>query len=378
MPLGGAARSLLTLAALVIVLAGLRAAAPIATPILLALLVAFVSSPAVFRLTRWGIHYGFAVSLVLLFELAVLGGLGSLLLSPIEELRRRLPTYQERFGQLASDTAAWLEAHGVAVDEAELAEIGDPAALLDLLGSTVASVGTVLTQGVLFLLIVAFTLFDASRLWKKLEDHYRDTRAGEHVLSRITDEVNRYLGVKSVTSGATGFFCGVWCEILGVDFAVLWGLLAFLLNYIPNVGAIVATIPPFLISLAMFGPGQAALVVLGFTVVNMVIGSVIEPRIMGQALGISPVVVILSMVVWGWVLGPVGALISVPLTMVLKMIMKNTEEWAWLADLMSDPLRRSQLPVPRSLSERASIPPPPPAANAARPPTAKSAHPSEP
>ena len=344
MPSDGAARGLLTFAALIVVFAGLRAAAAIAVPILLALFVAFVSAPAVFRLCRWGVPYAGAVTLVLLGEIGVLVGIGTLLGSPVDEFRERLPVYTARLEELARDFAARLGAYGVDVNAEEVSQLIDPGSLFELVGSTVQSLGAVLSQGVLVLFIVAFTLFDASRLWKRVEDHYRDTTAGEHVLSRVTDELNRYLGVKTVTSGATGFFCGVWCWTLGVDFALLWGMLSFLLNYIPNLGALLATIPPFLIALVMIGPWTAFALAVGYLVVNMIIGSVIEPRIMGQALGISPVVVLLSMVVWGWVLGPVGALLSVPLTMIVKLVMKNTHEWVWMSDLMSDAQRHSQWP----------------------------------
>jgi AI-2 transport protein TqsA len=357
--LTGARRSLFSLAGLVILLAGLAAAKPIAVPILLALFTAFVSAPLVFRLNRLRIPYWLSVLLVLTAEVGVLLGLVLILTTPLGELRTRLPVYRTRLIDLTEAGAAWLRDRGLDVDASQLAAGVDPGSLFDLVGATVASLGAVLSSAVIALLLAGFTLFDAKRIWRVVEDHYAGTRAGDHVMSDVSDEVNRYLGVKSLTSGATGLFCGLWAGFLGVDFAILWGMLSFLLNYIPNVGALIATIPPFLIALVMMGPWAALALALGFLAVNMTIGSVIEPRIMGQALGLSPVVVLLSMVLWGWLLGPIGALLSVPITMVFKHIAANTEEWEWLAELASD--RSQKAPLPPTAAERQSLSPPAPA-----------------
>jgi len=337
---------MITLAASVIVLAALREAAAIVIPILLALFLAFISSPLVFRLTRWKLPYGLSVGAVLVAELGVLVTLGTIVGQSGARFREHLPDYRERLVALYGDTARWLGAHGVPVGSDRLSELLDPNAVMGVIGGTVARMGSLLTSTLLVIFVLAFTLLDASRLWRKIEAHFAAT-AGEHVLGRISAEVNRYLGVKTLTSGATGIGVGVWVGVMGVDFPVLWGLLGFLLNYVPTIGSLLASIPPILIALLMLGPWSALAVAAGYLTVNMIIGNIVEPRVMGGALGLSPVVVFLSMVVWGWVLGPVGALLSVPLTMILKIVLQHTEEWAWLADLMSGPRRgeRDEVPV---------------------------------
>ena len=120
-----------------------------------------------------------------------------------------------------------------------------------------------------------------------------------------------------------------------VDYPLLWGLLAFLLNYIPNLGSIIAAVPTVLLTLVQLGWSAALIVFAGYSVVNVVIGSFIEPRFMGKGLGLSTLVVFLSLVFWGWVLGPVGMLLSVPLTMTLKIALESSEENRWLAKLLS-------------------------------------------
>lgn len=327
---------LLTLAAVVIVLAGLRAAAPVAVPVLLALFLAFVSAPLVFRLHARKVPYPLAVTIVLLFEAGLLVSLGLLVARSGARLQELLPAYRVRLGQLYAEAAEALNERGVEVQRENLSELLDPSALMNLAGSTLASVGSTLSTTLLVILVLAFALFDSARLFRTIEGHL--VRTGhDDVLARISGQVNRYLGVKTITSAVTGILLGTWCRILGVDFALLWGLVAFLLNYVPTVGSILAAIPPVLIALLVLGPGPALAVAAGYLAVNFAIGNVLEPRVFGQVLGISPVVVLLSIVIWGWLLGPIGALISVPLTMILKIALAESGEWAWLSDLMSGP-----------------------------------------
>jgi predicted PurR-regulated permease PerM len=346
MPAEKARRGLFTLAAIVVVLAGLRAAQDIVVPIFLALFLAFSSSPLVFRLHR-RLPYWLSVSLVLLLELALLVGIGALVGSSADSFQARLPVYRARLEDLYGVAAAWLESRSIPVRADALSEVLDPGSLVDLAGTTASSLGSMVTNLVLVILVLSFTLFEALRIWQKIEQHFAGGRAGDHVLGSISREINRYLGVKTITSAITGLLLGIWCGAFSVDFAVMWGLLAFLLNYVPNIGSILAAIPPILIALVMQGPGVAVAVGAGFLVVNMLIGNIIEPRVMGGVLNLSPVVVLLSILMWGFVLGPVGALLSVPMTMLVKISLSNNDDWAWLADLMSGPKKeRPRVPPP--------------------------------
>jgi AI-2 transport protein TqsA len=137
-----------------------------------------------------------------------------------------------------------------------------------------------------------------------------------------------------VTSMTTGLLVGLWTLAVGLDFPLFWGLTAFLLNYVPTVGSLVAAVPAVALGLVQLGPGGALLVALGYIVINVTIGNLIEPQVMGRGLGLSPLVVLLSLLFWGWVWGPLGMLLSLPLTMVLKIMVENVPQLAWLAVLM--------------------------------------------
>jgi predicted PurR-regulated permease PerM len=146
--------------------------------------------------------------------------------------------------------------------------------------------------------------------------------------------VNHYLFIKTWISLLTGLVAGVLCWAIGVDFPLLWGLLAFLLDYVPNIGSIIAAVPPVLLALVQLGPGQALAVLVGYLIINNVLGNFVEPRFMGEGLGLSSFAVLLSLVFWGWVLGPVGMLLSIPLTMAVKIAMEEQPNMRWISLLL--------------------------------------------
>jgi len=146
--------------------------------------------------------------------------------------------------------------------------------------------------------------------------------------------VQRYMAIKTWMSLMTGCVVALWLYIIGVDYPLLWGLLAFLLNYVPNIGSIIAAVPAVLLALIQLGGGSAILAGAGYLVVNMAIGNFLEPRVMGKGLGLSTLVVFISLVFWGWVFGPVGMLLSVPLTMTIKIALDSNEETRWASVLL--------------------------------------------
>jgi predicted PurR-regulated permease PerM len=153
-------------------------------------------------------------------------------------------------------------------------------------------------------------------------------------LETVARQIQRYLAIKTVVSMATGLLAGIWVAALGLGVPLLWGLLAFLFNYVPTLGSIVAAVPPTLLALVQFGVWRGALVAIGYVAINIVLGNFVEPYLYGRRLGLSTLVVFISLVFWGWVWGPVGMLLSVPLTMLVKIALENTEDLRWLAVML--------------------------------------------
>ena len=151
----------------------------------------------------------------------------------------------------------------------------------------------------------------------------------------FSENMNKYLSIKTLVSIVTGLLIYISLAIMGLDHAIMWGLIAFFLNYIPNIGSIIASIPAILIALIQFNFFYAFLVALIYLFINIIMGSIIEPKYLGKELGLSTLIIFLSLIFWGWLLGPVGMLLSVPLTMVMKIALESSNDTKWIAILLS-------------------------------------------
>jgi predicted PurR-regulated permease PerM len=223
---------------------------------------------------------------------------------------------------------------GVQVPADTLSSYFNVSAVMRIAAGMLTGIGNLLTNGFMIILTVIFILLEVLSFPPKFQAALPDPDSQMGQLRSLLKSINRYMGLKTLTSLATGICIAVWLAILGVDFPLLWGLLAFLLNYVPSIGSIIAAIPAVLLALIQLGWGSSALVAIGYVVVNNVIGTVLEPRIMGRGVGLSALVVFVSLVFWGWVLGPVGMFLSVPLTMIVKLILQYNQRTRWIAILL--------------------------------------------
>ncbi|RLB41294.1 MAG: hypothetical protein DRH30_07105 [Deltaproteobacteria bacterium] len=316
-------------ASVIVIGAGIKLAAPLLVPVLVAAFIAVVTAPLVIWLCDRGVPRLLAVLSGLLLDVAAGAALGFPLAAAVATFTERVPEYASMLSGQMEQLELWLAGYGIRLES--IYDFSEPTWMLNLATNMAQSAASFVSQMVLVLLIVAFMLFESTGLREKLARIATPSQIGD--LSSAAHEVNTYLVAKTVMSLLTGVLVFVWCWWRGVDVPVLWGLLAYLLNYIPTVGQIIAAVPAITLALIQLGPGQALVVAAGFGAINLAIGAV-EPRVMGQALGLSALVVLLSMVVWGWLLGPVGALVSAPLTMVIKHTLAHRDGLRWLADLL--------------------------------------------
>lgn len=351
--------ALYQLAALVIVCAGLHLAAPVLVPVLLALFIAMLSGPVVLYMTNRKLPRPLAVLIVLIFNIGVVSGVLGLFAQATTEFYTAWPQYAVQFHHVIDDFAAWLNARGATVTADQFYAFADTNALVSIATETVARAASILGNLVIVLLVVAFLLLESTVLVPKLT---LILSVPERDISRVTDiakDVQKYLLVKTVTSLATAILVGFIVMAFDVDFPLLWAMLAFFLNFLPSVGSVIAGFPPVLLTLAQHGFGSAMGLLAAYVTVNFVIGNFIEPRVMGRALGLSALVVFVSMLFWGWLWGPVGAFLAVPLTMTVKIILSYSEELQWVAVLIGAPPKQTE--VERALSLR---PPKPPSTDA--------------
>ena len=327
-------RFLLMAAAFVILVAGMKAAQPILVPFLLSVFIAIISAPSMFYLQRRGLPTAIALLLVLAAVISILFLVAILVGNSIEDFRQSLPLYQSRLQDQLGALISLFAKVGINLSLGEVQAYFDPGVVMRMVANTLNGLGSVLTNGFLILLTVAFILAEASSFPAKL---HRVLDRPEHSLpgfDHFLQTVKQYMAIKTWVSLATGaiVWLGLW--LLGVDYPFLWGVMAFFLNYVPNIGSIIAAIPAVLLALIQLGWGHALGVALLYLAINIVMGNVVEPRYMGKGLGLSTLVVFLSLIFWGWVLGPVGMLLSIPLTMTVKIAMDNNEETRWIAILL--------------------------------------------
>lgn len=325
---------LLTLASFVIVVAGMRAAQPLLVPFLLAIFISIICTGPMHWLQSRKIPPPLAILIIMLAMMVVGMTILTLIGTSVNDFTRAIPGYQEKLRVQTLALLPVLEKLGIKITPGELLNYFDPGKAMQMVASTLARTGGVLTNTFLILLTVIFILLEAAGMPAKLRAALDNAEASLNSYERFVDSVRQYLAIKTLVSLATGILIALWLWVLGLDYPLLWGLVAFLFNYVPNIGSIIAAVPAVLLSLVQLGPSQTLLVAGGYVAANILIGSVVEPRLMGRKLGLSTLIVFLSLVFWGWALGPVGMLLSVPLTMIVKIALEVRPETAWLAILL--------------------------------------------
>lgn len=325
---------MLTAAACIIIIAGMKAATVILVPFLLSAFIAIISAPPMFWLQRKGVPAVLAVSLVVLSILGIGVIIAALAGQSINQFTQDLPVYQTKIKAQTASAIATLTRLGIDTNSLALAEIFDPGAAMKLAASVLNGLGNMLTNGFLILMTVIFMLLEAASFPIKLQAIKVAPEASLTRWETFLTNVKQYMAIKTWVSLATGIIITIWLAILGIDFPLLWGVLAFVLNFVPNIGSIIAAVPAVLLAMIQLGLTKALLAAGGYVAVNLLMGNVVEPRFMGKELGLSTLVVFLSLLFWGWVLGPVGMLLSVPLTITAKIALDSQSDTRWLAVLL--------------------------------------------
>ena len=331
---GKGAQALLMLAAAAVVACGIKLAAGLIAPLLVAGCIAVAVQP----IFRW-VHSSripdvSAVVISLLVIVGLVAVTGGLMVVALADLSHSAAQYGNSLHQLQGQVVIWLEAHGQHALGQSLYASRVDALLQEGTTAIVMGVPAVLSTLLTVLLLIVFMLLEVTTLPRRVHEALGWSPRTFGDFARTMSEIQRYLSVKTATSAATGVLAGACCFASGVPNAALWGLVTFALHYVPTVGSLVAAIPPVLIALTAHGAGRAAILAAGLATVSTVIGNIIEPNALGRSLSVSPLMVLLSMFGWGYLLGPTGALLSVPLTLIVKIVAWNTSDLHWVAVLI--------------------------------------------
>ena len=330
-------RTLIVLSCMIIVLAGLNLASTIVVPFLLAVFLAVVLTPPYAYMKENGVPAWIAL-IVMIAGMTSLGFVAiTVMRVSLEEFIDKLPEYRMGLEAQLTSLWPWLEGLGVEAPKELLAETFNAQEAVGYIGAVAAALSGILGQTFIILLVVAFMLVEGAGLQRKMRAIPGIRQNTLASLETNLRDMRRYVSMKALMSLLTGLLVIVWLQFLGVDNALFMGLLAFFLNFVPTLGSIIASVPGILLALIALGPTTAIVTAIGYVVINVGVSNVIEPRFLGYSLGISPLVIILSMIFWGWLLGPIGMLLSVPLSMALKAILQSSEATRPVAILMGLP-----------------------------------------
>jgi len=327
-------RILISVAALVIIIAGVSLAQSVVVLFLVSFFLALLGTPAVLWLKEKHIPSVFAVLIVMAGMIVIILLIGVQIGTSFSSFSDNLPALQSRIREQVLGLIVLLKSKGIVVQENFFMDYVNPETIMKLTADLLTGLSSVLSDLVLILLTVTFILLEVSSFPLKLRAVIGDPKQKFPQFTHFANDMKRYMVIKTLISLATGILIAFWLYILDVDYPILWGFLAFLLNYIPNIGSIVAAIPAVVLAVIQLGFGSAVLVAAGYILVNFVIGNVIEPKVMGRKLRLSTLVVFLSLIFWGGLLGLVGAILSIPLTMTLKFAFESSENTRWIAVLL--------------------------------------------
>jgi predicted PurR-regulated permease PerM len=301
---------LFAIAAIVIVLGGMKAASGVLVPALLALFVAIVCTEPMHWMVERGLPRALAILIVVILLLAISSTLPFVISGSYVQFTDNLPAYEVQADKVLVQATAILAGWGYELSLESLRAVFDTEEIFGWVQTLLAALGGILSRYVLIMLLVIFILVDFPRSLN--ETH---STAG-----RLIRTVQHYFAIKTFTSFLTGFCVTIWLMVLDVQYPFLWGFIAFLFNFVPNIGSVIAAAPAIVLALLFHGYIMAIVVMAGYLVINFGISNGLEPRIMGKQLGLRFVWIFVSLIAWGWILGPVGMLLAVPLTMTVRII----------------------------------------------------------
>lgn len=329
---------LLGMAGLVVVVAGMRGIAGLIAPVLLALMLAVTVSPLTEWLRRRGAPGWLAALATIVVVYVVLFALGGALFVSAARLIDLIPQYQAQFADLRDDLVSGLAGLGVTSDQLQKALAGiDAGSVLNFVEMLLGGLAGALSNTVFLLAVLLFMCLDTVDFPRRLLSTVGERPAVVGALRSFAHGTRRYLLVSTVFGLIVAVFDTTFLWLLGVPLPLLWGLLSFITNYIPNIGFVIGLIPPALLGLLQGGPDLMLAVIVMYCVVNFIIQSVIQPKIVGDAVGLSATVSFLSLIFWAWVLGGLGALLAIPLTLLAKGLLIDIDpSTRWVNALLSN------------------------------------------
>ncbi len=321
------------MASVIIVLAGIKSASEIIVPFLLSLFLAIILLPSYNFFNRKGLPDGISLTIVISIFILLIVLVAQLIGSSINDFNSNIDLYTEQLSVYYRAVVDIASKVGIEISVDELSSMINSKQIMSFASTIMQSMGSMFTNGFVVLFTIVFMLLESSKFKSKILFAEKSNGAFSHV-EEISSQIKEYMVLKAIMSFVTGLIVWISLMIVGTDYAFLWAVIAFLFNFIPNIGSIIAAVPAVLLTLIQLGPLSATIVAALYVAINIIIGSVVEPKVMGKGLGLSTLVVFLSLIFWGWLLGIVGMFLSIPLTIMIKIILDDNENTKWISVLL--------------------------------------------
>jgi predicted PurR-regulated permease PerM len=326
--------TVVVLAGLAIVLLAMQITSDVLSPVLLALVLAITATPLLNWFMKRGAPSWLALVLTIVLVVALILGIVWLVGLSVQDLGDKLPAYEQRIGEIKQEFGSTLTNLGVDVDSLASDQLVAPDKLLELAAGFAGGIVSSLSNWGLILLTSVFFLVEATIIPRKVRSIAEDNDPDVLRSLRLTQDLRQYMAINAGVGLIAAVINVILLAIIGVDFALLWGVLSFFMSFVPNVGFIISVIPPAIMALIQFGTREMLIVIVAYVVINFLVDNVIKPRFIEEGVNISATVTFLSLIIWAWVLGPIGAILAVPMAIIVQAMLDSREETRWIAYMM--------------------------------------------
>jgi predicted PurR-regulated permease PerM len=343
---------IVNIAALIIIFGGIFYARSIITPVLVALFISIICAQPISWLEKKRVPRWLALIIVILALIVLFSGFTFLIGGSLSSFTRNLSQYESTLTRISDSFIQFLNEKGLKIPKDQISTLVQPAKILEFTANALNKLFNMVGTTFLIFLIVLFILLEFGSFSVKAKAIQNESDKPISYFSTILQNIRHYLGIKTLLCLLVGILIYLALFIIGVDYPFLWAMIAFLMNYIPNIGSIIAMIPTVLFALVQLGLGGALWTLGSCILIHNVIGNFMEPRIMGKGLGLSTLVVFMSLLFWGFILGMVGMFLSVILTMTIRIILEQNEKTKWLAILLGTPAEAKAFLENKELMEK--------------------------
>ena len=328
--------NIVILAGISIVILTMRVASDILSPILLALVLAITAAPLLKLFMKRGAPAWLALILTILLVVGLILGIVWLVGLSVQDFGEKLPAYEQRIQEIEDALGSSLTNLGVDVDNLAADPLVKPDALLEFFAGFAGDIVASLSNWGLILLTSVFFMLEATTMPRKIRSLTEESDPDVQQSLRFNQDIRQYMTINAGVGLLAAVLNVILLAIMGIDFALLWGVLSFFMSFIPNIGFLISVIPPAFMALVQYGVTEMLIVIVAYVLINFLVDNVIKPRFIQEGLNISATVTFLSLILWGWVFGPIGAILAVPMAMIVQAFLESRQETRWLAYMMGD------------------------------------------